>query len=629
MNYLSAENISKSFGERILFENLSFGLNKGDKIALIARNGAGKSTLLKMLAEQTPTDTGAIITRKGIKVRFLHQDTKLEESITINEMLSEFSDIGGLTDEMPDAFDQLDSSALFLDKNPNLADVSSKGYQISNNSLKMKQLLTLFGIKELNKKISTLSGGQKKRLAIVLTILEEPEVILLDEPTNHLDIEMIEWFEKYLLKSSLTILMVTHDRYFLDRVCNRIVELDNRKLFFYEGNFEYFLKKKSERIDSENNQFEESKRLYLNELAWINRMPQARTTKSKARIKAFDEIKERAEAKLFNPKLRLEVNISRIGGKILEINNLYKKFTNTIIVSDFNYEFKNGDKIGIIGKNGIGKSTFLNILTGLEPADYGTVVKGDTIKFAYYTQQGMQFQDEKRVIEYLKETAEYVKMKDGSTVSISQMLQRFLFTTDMHYTYISSLSGGEKRRLYLLTLLLQNPNFLILDEPTNDLDIITLEKLEEFLLNYNGCLIIVSHDRYFIDKLVDHLFIFEGEGKISDFTGNYSDYRRQLTDATIFESKTRTKENKKEQSIQIKHKSKAIGQLSYKEKVEFENLEKEILELEKEKEQVENDILLISSDYQKLSNLSERLLLIHESIENKMNRWIELSLKIK
>jgi ATP-binding cassette subfamily F protein uup len=629
MNYLSAENISKSFGEKVLFENINFGLNKGDKIALIARNGAGKSTLLKMLTGQLPTDTGAIISRKGIKVRFLHQDTKLDEEITINEFLSNLSDVNSLSAEKTDSHDQFEFKELAFTDAPAIKRSIPAMDKENQHSLKMKQLLTLFCIKELDKKISEFSGGQKKRLAIVMAILEDPEVLLLDEPTNHLDIEMIEWLEQYLLRSSLTILMVTHDRYFLDRVCNRIVELDNRKLYYYEGNFEYFLRKKAERIETDNTQYEESKRLYLNELEWIRRMPKARTTKSKARIKAFDEIKERVEAKTYEPKLKLEVNISRIGGKILEINDLYKKYDKNIIISGFNYEFKSGEKIGIIGKNGVGKSSFLNILTGLEQADQGTVIKGETIKFAYYTQQGMQFENEKRVMEYLKETAEYLKMKDGSTISISQMLQRFLFTPDMHYTYISKLSGGEKRRLYLLTLLIQNPNFLILDEPTNDLDIITLEKLEEFLLDYSGCLIIVSHDRYFIDKLVDHLFIFEGDGKISDFTGNYSDYRRKITETYISESKNLSKEIKEGKRTLVKSSSKTSDKITYKEKNEYEHIEKDISKLEEEKKQIENEIALISSDYQKLTKYSERLKAILEIIEYKMNRWIELSAKMK
>jgi ABC transport system ATP-binding/permease protein len=629
MNYLSAENISKSFGERVLFENLNFGLNKGDKIALIARNGAGKSTLLKMLSGQFASDTGAIICRKGIKVSFLQQETKFVEEFTINEIIATLEGKKKLSSENYKELDLFEPNDPLSKNGSYSIDSITLMNQVQQQNLKMKQLLTLFDIVELDKKISELSGGQKKRLAIVMAILEDPDVILLDEPTNHLDIEMIEWLEKYLQRSSLSILMVTHDRYFLDRVCNRIVELDNRKLYFYEGNFEYFLRKKAERIEIDNTQYDESKRLYLKELEWIRRMPKARTTKSKSRIKAFDEIKGRVDAKVYNPKLKLEANMSRIGGKILEINNLCKAYNTNIIVSDFNYEFKNGEKIGIIGKNGSGKSSFLNILTGLEPADQGTVIKGETIKFAYYTQQGIQFQNDKRVIDFLKESAEYVKMKDGSTISISQMLQRFLFTTDMHYTHISNLSGGEKKRLYLLTLLVQNPNFLILDEPTNDLDIITLEKLEEFLLEYTGCLIIVSHDRYFIDKLVDHLFIFEGAGKISDFVGNYSEYRKYVADIFTQEIKTPVKESKKNAKLQNNQTVKNSEKISYKEKVEYENIEKEILVLEVEKKQIENEIDLISSDYKKLAELANKLKLILETIDLKMKRWIELSSKIK
>ena len=527
MNYLSVENISKSYGERILFEQLFFGLSKGDKMALIANNGSGKSTMLKIIAGKDVSESGKITVRNGIRIGYLEQDPLFNEEFTINEFLDNSnSEIM----QIIKAYDK----ALELQSN-DYNDVTSKNFQEAsllmdkanawnfNNDL--KQILSRFKIHDLDQNLKDLSGGQRKRLSLAMLIMDAPELLLLDEPTNHLDIEMIEWLDKYLNSQNITLLMITHDRYFLDRVCNHILELEDGKLYHHKGNYTYFLQKRAEREANFNTELSKAGRLMKKELEWIRKTPQARTTKSKARVDNFENIKQKANSKKVKQELKLEVKMSRVGGKILELKKVYKSYGELTILSGFDYVFKNGERIGIIGDNGVGKSTFLNIITQKEKADSGKINIGETIVYGYFNQKGIELKEDKRVIEVLKDIADVIIMANGSKISASQLLEHFMFDGHMQYTYVSKLSGGEKRRLYLLTVLMKNPNFLILDEPTNDLDLLTLNKLEEFLMDFKGCLILVSHDRYFMDKLTDHLFVFKGNGLIEDHYCNYSELR--------------------------------------------------------------------------------------------------------
>jgi len=622
MNYLSAENLSKTYGDKELFSNLNFGLHKGEKTALIANNGSGKSTLLKILVGNETTDTGQVTLRDGIKIAFLEQDPILENGQSIDELIK--SSHTGFSKVIQDYEIALQATSTNSNseaqKNLEIATAEMDHKNAWDYERRLKQLLSLFRITDTTKKIDILSGGEKKRLALALVLLDEPDLLILDEPTNHLDIDMIEWLEKYLSRSNLTLLMVTHDRYFLDRVCNHILEMSQGKFYFHNGNYEYFLQKKAEREEVRQVETDKARQLMKKELDWLRRMPKARTHKSKSRIQAFDGIKEKATGQIINQDLKLQVKVARIGGKILEIENLSKRYGDIKIVENFNYIFKKGERIGIIGRNGSGKTSLLNLMTGIEKPDHGKIETGGTIVFGYYKQAGIELTDNKKVIDFVKEIAEVVRMGDGNSISASKFLEHFMFPIETQYKLISQLSGGEKRRLNLLTVLIKNPNFLILDEPTNDLDLLVLNRLEEFLTNYSGCLILVSHDRYFLDKLTDHLFIFEGKAKVRDYYGRYSEYSFEK------EKQPAEKQNQKKDAVekQKARKPKVKTKLSFNEQREYESLEKEIEELEKEKAELESNINSGIQDYEELNKISKRIAELIELIDQKTLRWMEL-----
>jgi ATP-binding cassette subfamily F protein uup len=626
MNYISAENISKDYGERVLFEGLSFGLSKGDKIALIANNGTGKTSLLKILVGWDTPDSGKVAVREGIRIGFLEQEPVFDESLTIEQLiLSGHSEVmaiilkyehaleAQIVHHTPEAQKALEQASAKMDEN-NAWDYERR----------IKQILGKFNIKDLDQRIFSLSGGQKKRLAMALVLLDEPELLILDEPTNHLDIAMIEWLEKYLSQNNVTLLMVTHDRYFLDNVCNQILEMNDGELYHHKGGYAYFLEKRAERETAFKTEIDKAGLLMKKELEWMRRSPKARTTKSKSRIESFYQIEEKATSGKKVEELKLEVKMTRIGGKILELKKVSKSYGDLTILKGFDYTFKKGERIGIIGANGTGKTTFLNLITGIEQPDSGKINTGETIVYGYYSQEGIALKGDKRVIDVLKDIADVIIMGDGTSISASQLLQQFMFSPAMQYTYVSKLSGGEKRRLYLLTVLIRNPNFLILDEPTNDLDLLTLNKLEEFLQSFGGCLILVSHDRYFMDTLVDHLFIFEGNAVVRDFNGNYTEYRVEKE-----ESEQKEKEQKaidKKSGMQVSNTpTKEKKKMSFKEKFEFENLEKEIATLEGEKVLLEKTLAESGSNYEVLQKISGRISEIIPLIEEKGMRWLELS----
>lgn len=619
MNLLSAENLSKEFGARNLFSNLSFGLNKGDKMALVANNGTGKSSLLKILAGKDVSSTGNVIFRKGIEVGYLSQDSILDENLSIQQLIdSAKSRVSRLISEYEKAL--VLQTGDFSDKNQKKVEeltLLMDRYSAWDYNRKIQQILSKFKITDLNQKVGSLSGGQKKRLSLSLLLIEESDILLLDEPTNHLDVEMIEWLEKYLSQKKSTILMVTHDRYFLENVCNHILELENGQLYHHKGNYSYFLKKREERETNFDVEIQKANKLMKKELEWVRRSPKARTTKSKSRLQSFERLKEKAKSVKKKSELNLEVKMRRVGGKILELKNIRKYYDDLCILDGFSYTFKKREKIGILGNNGVGKSTFLNILTGKESVDSGKVNVGETIVYGYFSQEGLKLKEDKRVIEVLNEIADVVVLSNGSKISASQMLEHFMFNSEMQYTFVSKLSGGEKRRLYLLTVLMKNPNFLILDEPTNDMDLLTLNKLEEFLIDFNGCLIIVSHDRYFMDRLSDHMFVFKGDGIINDFYGNYSEYRdlqKNEEKQSKFEEKKKKIQNKKIDKRKV----------SYKEKREYIELEKEIEKLESEKNQLEESLLSPELEVDKIIENSKRLSDLVKLIDEKSLRWMEL-----
>ena len=618
MNYLSVENISKSFGERVLFEGLNFGLNYGDKMALIANNGSGKTSMLKIIAGKDVPGTGKVTVRNGIRIGYLEQEPIFNEKYTINELLyNSNAEVVKIIREYESALemqtnDYNDITAERFEK----ASVNMEKANAWNFDNELKQILSKFKILDLDSKVEMLSGGQKKRLALALLLIDAPDMLLLDEPTNHLDIEMIEWLEEFLKNQKITLLMITHDRYFLDRVCNHILELEDGKLYHHKGNYSYFLVKRDERESNFNVELSKAGRLMKKELEWIRKSPKARTTKSKARVDNFEVIKTKANSKKIKHELKLEVKMSRVGGKILELKKVYKSYGDLKILNGFDYTFKNGERIGIIGENGVGKSTFLNIITqSLEP-DSGKINVGETIVYGYFTQKGIQLKEDKRVIEVLKDIAEVIVMSDNNKITASQLLEHFMFPPNMQYTYVSKLSGGEKRRLYLLTILMKNPNFLILDEPTNDLDLLTLNKLEEFLLDFKGCLILVSHDRYFMDKLTDHLFIFKGNGVVKDEYSSYSEYRIKVNKELKVEKQIDKKVLSESNNKEVK--------FSYDERKEHKSLERQLNKLELDKKEMESFFKDSNNTYEQMHEKGKDLEKLNSLLDEKLNRWMEL-----
>lgn len=619
MHYVSIEGLTKSYGIQPLFSAISFHIEEGDKIALVARNGTGKSTLLRILAGKETADDGKVWINKDVDVVLFEQDPLFEEGLSVldniffhnhpvinaikeYEVVSETND----TEKLSAAIIKMDELGAW------------------DFDAKVKQVLGKLNIHQLTQPVNTLSGGQRKRVALAKTLIDigfehKHVLLIMDEPTNHLDVEMVEWLEHYLDKENVTLLLVTHDRYFLDAVCEEIWELDGSNMYTYKGHYENYLEKKAARIESDAASIDKARNLYRKELEWMRKQPKARTTKSKSRQDNFYEVEKKAKQQITDEQMQLDMKMNRLGGKVIELKKVYKSYGDKIILKGFDYTFKKGERIGVVGKNGVGKSTFINMLQGIEKADSGKINIGDTVIFGNYSQQGLVVKEDMRVIEFVRSMAESFPLASGGSLSAAQFLQLFLFDPDKQYTYISKLSGGEKRRLHLLSILFRNPNFLILDEPTNDLDLPTLGVLENFLSEFPGCLLIVSHDRYFMDRLVDHLFVFEGDGAIRDFPGNYSQYRLQQSkdDTTI----KKPEEKQTEQPAKEKNRR----QLTFKEKREFELLEKEIGDLSKEKETITEKLNSGSTPFDELQQLSVRIGEVTRLIDEKELRWLELS----
>ncbi|HRG82001.1 MAG TPA: ABC-F family ATP-binding cassette domain-containing protein [Chitinophagaceae bacterium] len=633
MHYVSVEGLSKSYGIQPLFSNISFHIEEGDKIALVARNGTGKSTLLRILAGKETPDEGKAWINKDVDVVLFEQEPAfVEDKSVLDNIFFHDHPIMNAIREYEAISEEDDPVAL------SAAVIKMDELGAWDFDAKVKQVLGKLNIHQLNQPARTLSGGQRKRVALARTLIdvgfEHKHVLLvMDEPTNHLDVEMVEWLEHYLDKENTTLLLVTHDRYFLDSVCNEIWELDGSEMYTYKGDYANYLEKKAARIESEAASIDKARNQYRKELEWMRKQPRARTTKSKSRQDNFYEVEKKAKQQILDEQLQLEMKMNRLGGKVIELKKVYKSYGEKVLLKGFDYTFKKGERIGVVGKNGVGKSTFINILQGIEKADSGKVNVGDTIIFGNYSQQGLIVKEDMRVIEFVKSMAEHFPLAGGGSLSAAQFLQLFLFDPDKQYTYISKLSGGEKRRLHLLAILFRNPNFLILDEPTNDLDLPTLGVLENFLSEFPGCLLIVSHDRYFMDRLVDHLFVFEGEGKIRDFPGNYSQYREEQIriakdkdGGTLQTGTSLTQTEPPATATAIAEKNQpAKRQLSYKEKREFELLEKEIPELNREKEMITGKMNSGDTPFEELQALSLRFTEIGRLLDEKEMRWLELS----
>jgi ATP-binding cassette subfamily F protein uup len=625
MHYVSVEELTKSFGIKPLFRNISFHIEEGDKIALIARNGSGKSTLLKILAGLETPESGTVWIHKDVTVALFEQEpTFIESKSILDNIFHHQHPVINAIKAYEAAMDSGDETKLTN------AIVEMDDLGAWDFDHKVNQIFGKLNIHHLQQQVSTLSGGQRKRVALAKTLIDigfehKHVFLIMDEPTNHLDVQMVEWLEHYLSQEKVTLLLVTHDRYFLDNVSSEIWELDESTMYVYRGNYENYLEKKAARNESELASIDKAKNQYRKELEWMRKQPKARTTKSKSRIDAFTDVEARAKKTIDDQKVQLDMKMSRLGGKVVEMKKVYKSYDNKVILQGFDYTFKKGERVGVIGKNGAGKSTFLNILQGLEQPDSGKINVGDTVVFGNYSQNGLPVKEDLRVIEYVKNIAEHFPLSNGDTLSASQFLNLFLFSPEQQYTYVSKLSGGEKRRLHILSILFRNPNFLILDEPTNDLDLPTLGVLENFLSDFPGCLLIVSHDRYFMDRLVDHLFVFEGDGQIRDYPGNYSNYRLSLKDKEDITKIGSEISGNQKIAAAAKAELQDKRKFSYNEKREWENLQKELQDLEKEKNGLSEKINTGDLPYDELLKLSGRIAEINTILEEKEMRWLQLS----
>lgn len=614
--YLQVENLTKSFGDLVLFEQISFGVAEGQRIGLIAKNGSGKTTLLNILSGKEGYDEGKITFRKDLRVGYLEQSPYYPEDLTVMEACFYH---GNSTVQLIKEYER----CMETPGNPGLEDLLARmeHEKAWDYERKAKQILSQLKIRDFDQPIRQLSGGQLKRVALANVLITEPDLLILDEPTNHLDLDMTEWLEEYLNQGSLSLLMVTHDRYFLDRVCSEIIEIDNKQIYSYKGNYSYYLEKRQERIDATNAEIARANNLYRTELEWMRRMPQARGHKARYREEAFYDLEKVAKQRMYDHQVQLDVKAAYIGSKIFEADHLYKSFGDLKILEDFSYIFSRYEKMGIVGNNGTGKSTFIKILMGLEKPDKGTLDIGETVRFGYYSQEGLQFDEQMKVIDVITDIAEVIELGNGKRLTASQFLQHFLFTPETQHSYVYKLSGGERRRLYLCTVLMRNPNFLVLDEPTNDLDIVTLQVLEEYLQNFKGCVIVVSHDRYFMDKVVDHLLVFKGQGDIRDFPGNYSNYREWKLAKAEHDKEAAKPKEEKTQKVRMNDKRK----LTYKEKQEFEQLEKDIAGLEAEKKGIEEALCSGTLSVEELTEKSKRLPELENELDEKTMRWLELS----
>jgi ABC transport system ATP-binding/permease protein len=618
ISYLQIEHLTKSFGDLLLFEDISFGISDNQRIALIAKNGMGKTTLLNILAGKEDYDSGTISFRRNLRIGYLEQSPAFPENLSVIDACLQ-------SDNEVVRTIALYEHAMISEDHSNLPDIINRMDLLKawDYEARIKQVLGKLKIIDFEQKIGELSGGQLKRVALANVLISEPDLLILDEPTNHLDLEMVEWLEEFLIRSTMSLLMVTHDRYFLDRVCTDIIEIDQHQLFQYSGNYTYYLEKRADRVENFNTETARAVNLYRKELEWMRRQPQARATKAKSRIERFYDIEDRASKRINNDSVQLDVKASYLGSKIFEAKYISKSYGDLKILDQFYYCFSRYEKLGIVGKNGTGKSTFLKILLGEVKPDGGSVDVGETVSFGYYSQDGLAFDEQMKVIDVVRDIAEEVHLGNGRKMSVSQFLQHFLFTPETQYNYVYKLSGGEKRRLHLCTVLMRNPNFLVLDEPTNDLDIVTLNILEEYLQSFKGCVIVVTHDRYFMDKVVDHLLVFKGNAAIKDFPGNYTQYR-DFEDINLAEEKKQTvkkAENKPVTQTDVVVKKK----MSYKEKQEFESLEKEIPQLEAEKALIEERLSLGASSPEEIMKDSARYSALNDIIDEKTMRWLELS----